>query len=222
MAPAFAGEPPGDAAAHASPSATTSACCRNSSFRPAKAGRDYKLSPYLENCATTATTSRCSAAYRIRTWTAGIRRTTASSPPRRIPGSGGFRNTISLDQFAAERIGQSHALPVADARRERAAGPAQPLLDRRRRADPLRGKGRRKSSSSCSSRARRTKSRPQMRRLELGQSIMDAVADQAQQPGAQRRRRATATRLDQYFTGVRDLEQRLARPRSGSASPSRS
>jgi hypothetical protein len=47
-----------------------------------------------------------------------------------------------------------------------------------------------------------------MRRLELGQSIMDAVAGQARSLqrdlGARDRER-----LDQYFTGVRELEERL-------------
>ena len=46
----------------------------------------------------------------------------------------------------------------------------------------------------------------QMRRLQLGQTIMDAVGDQARSlqrgVGPQDRQR-----LDQYFTGVRDLEK---------------
>ena len=49
----------------------------------------------------------------------------------------------------------------------------------------------------------------QVRKLELGQSILDAVAGQAKDlqrdVGARDR-----DRLDQYFTSVRDLEQRLA------------
>ena len=49
----------------------------------------------------------------------------------------------------------------------------------------------------------------QVRRLELGQSILDSVADQAKdlqrKVGARDR-----NRLDQYFSSVRDLEQRMA------------
>src|SRR6202042_3194285 len=49
----------------------------------------------------------------------------------------------------------------------------------------------------------------QMRRLSLGQSIMDTVADQTRslerEVGP-----ADRARLDQYLTGVRDLEGRMA------------
>jgi hypothetical protein len=49
----------------------------------------------------------------------------------------------------------------------------------------------------------------QVRRLELGQSILDAVADQAKdlQRNVGSRDR---DRLDQYFTSVRELEKRMA------------
>jgi hypothetical protein len=50
--------------------------------------------------------------------------------------------------------------------------------------------------------------RAQMRRLELGQSVMDTVADQTNR--LQRKVGARdKQRLDQYLTGVRELEQRL-------------
>jgi hypothetical protein len=50
--------------------------------------------------------------------------------------------------------------------------------------------------------------RAQSRRLAVGQSIMDAIADQTR--GLQRAVGARdRERLDQYLTGVRDLEQRL-------------
>ena len=49
----------------------------------------------------------------------------------------------------------------------------------------------------------------QTRRLALGQSIMDTVADQTK--SLEKNIGATdRARLDQYMTGVRDLEQRLA------------
>ena len=48
----------------------------------------------------------------------------------------------------------------------------------------------------------------QIRALDTGRSILDVVADQAKElqrnVGARDR-----SRLDQYFTSVRDLEQRL-------------
>ena len=61
-----------------------------------------------------------------------------------------------------------------------------------------------------------------MRKLEQGQSILDAVAGQAKDLKATLPAR-DRDRLDQYFTSVRDLEQRLAsRQGVGDASRSRS
>ena len=58
----------------------------------------------------------------------------------------------------------------------------------------------------------------QMRKLELGQSILDAVAGQARElqrtVGVRDR-----DRLDQYFTSVRDLEQRMAMSREWERKP---
>jgi hypothetical protein len=53
----------------------------------------------------------------------------------------------------------------------------------------------------------------QKRRLAMGQSIMDAVGDQAQSLSRQVSV-SDRDRLDQYFTSVRDLEQRLEKARS--------
>src|SRR5262249_4839653 len=58
----------------------------------------------------------------------------------------------------------------------------------------------------------------QVRKLETGQSILDAVAGQAKQlqrkVGARDR-----DRLDQYFTSVRDLEQRMQMSREWERRP---
>src|SRR5437773_3975280 len=58
----------------------------------------------------------------------------------------------------------------------------------------------------------------QVRKLETGQSILDAVAGQARQlqrtVGARDR-----DRLDQYFTSVRDLEQRMVMSREWERKP---
>ena len=58
----------------------------------------------------------------------------------------------------------------------------------------------------------------QVRRLELGQSILDAVADQAKdlQRGVGARDK---DRLDQYFTSVRELERRMTMSREWEFKP---
>ena len=123
------------------------------------------------------------------------------------PGSGGFHNTISLDQFAAEHIGNQTRFPsltlgvnVQKGQRSLSWTSGGVLIPSEEKP------------SEIFKRLILTGSpeeiEAQMQRLALGQSVMDTVADQTRQLqrnlGARDRER-----LDQYFTGVRDLEQRL-------------
>ena len=123
------------------------------------------------------------------------------------PSSGGFRNTISLDQYIAERIGHltrfpSMTLGVNCARGSRslswtAGGVMIPTEEKASEVF-------RKMFMSGSA----AEVQAQERRLDLGKSILDAVGGQANElrrdMGAQDR-----DRLDQYFTSVRELEQRM-------------
>jgi len=133
------------------------------------------------------------------------------------PGNGSFRNTISLDQFAAERLGHLTRFPSLTL----GVNVQQGL-----RSLSWTGTG---AMIPCDEqpseifkrlflRGSATEIREQERRLALGQSIMDAVAGQAKSLqrdlGAHDRER-----LDQYFTGVRDLEQRLGKAREWERKP---
>lgn len=123
------------------------------------------------------------------------------------PGNGGFRNTISLDQYIAERIGfqtryRSMTLGVNVARGVRSLSwtgggimiPCEEKPSEVFRKIFLGGKPEEIAE--------------QERRLVLGRSILDAVGAQASEMrrsvGAQDR-----DRLDQYFQSVRELEQQL-------------
>jgi hypothetical protein len=133
------------------------------------------------------------------------------------PGSGGFRNTISLDQFVAERIGHltrfpSLTLGVNVQRGQRslswtASGVLIPCEEKA--SDVFRRMFLQGSPAEQEA---------QVRRLELGQSILDAVAGQAQRLqgnlGARDR-----DRLDQYFTSVRELEGRMKMAREWERKP---
>src|SRR5580700_3505186 len=121
------------------------------------------------------------------------------------PGSGSFRNTISLDQHIAEQIGiltrfpsltlgvnmRTHSLSwtgtgVAIPPEDKAASVFKEMF--------LQG-----SQAQIDA---------QIRKLDTGRSILDTIAGQAKdlQSSVGTRDRE---RLDQYFTSVRDLEQRL-------------
>jgi hypothetical protein len=123
------------------------------------------------------------------------------------PASAGFRNSISLDQYVAERIGHLTRFPsltlgvnVRGSRSSLSCTAAGVMIP---------------CETSPSEVFKKLflggtpeEVRAQSRRLALGKSIMDSVADQTK-----RLQRNVGTRdrerLDQYFTGVRDLEQRL-------------
>ncbi len=133
------------------------------------------------------------------------------------PGSGGFRNTISLDQYIAERIGHLTRFPSLN---------LGVNVDRGARSLSWTGSG---VLIPCEEKAsdvfRRlflqgsaAETENQVRKLELGQSILDAVAGQATTlkknvSGADR------DRLDQYFTSVRELEQRMQMSREWERKP---
>jgi hypothetical protein len=131
------------------------------------------------------------------------------------PGSSSFRNTISLDQFIAERIGiqtRYASLTLAVNTRTRSlsysgTGVAIPPEDRAAEVfKQLFLQGTRQQVDA------------QIRQLDTGRSILDAVADHAsdlKRKGSPRDRE----RLDQYFSSVRDLENRLTASRGWEEKP---
>jgi hypothetical protein len=181
-------------------------------FFPQNAGADYELSPYLEvlkefrNDFTVASgLSHPDVGPSHDSLSSFL--TAAPHPERRA----GFRNTISLDQFAAEHLrGETRfaSLHLGEGglswTRSGAPVPsdvypsgvfARLFLD-----------------------GRPEEVQAQARRLRDGRSILDSVRDQAQQM----RRSLGANdrdKLDEYFTGVRELEQRLAQAEVWSKKP---
>lgn len=127
------------------------------------------------------------------------------------PGSGGFRNTISLDQYIAERIGHRTRFPsmtwgvnVNKGQRSLSWTGGGVLIPCEEKPSNI--------YRQMFLQGSQKQVQQQIRRLELGQSVMDAVADQAKQLRRELGPR-DRDRLDQYTTGVRDLEKRLAMSR---------
>jgi hypothetical protein len=174
-------------------------------FFPTGTGRDYVPSPYLEllkeHRSDFTVMSGVSHPGVDGSHTSDICFLTAAPHP----GSSSFRNTISLDQFIAERIGILTRFPsitLAVNTRTRSlsysgTGVAIPPEDKASEVFKqlfLQG-----SPAEIEA---------QIRQLDTGRSILDAVADHAkalQRRGGARDRE----RLDQYFTSVRDLENRM-------------
>jgi hypothetical protein len=133
------------------------------------------------------------------------------------PGNGGFRNSISLDQFLAEHIGVRTRYPSLT---------LGVNVNRGQRSLSWTGSG---VMIPCEDRASQVYRRlflqgteeeveRQIARLQLGESIMDSVADHARSLsrdlGA-----ADRARLDQYVTGVRELERRMVLSREWERKP---
>lgn len=123
------------------------------------------------------------------------------------PGNGGFRNSISFDQFAAERLGNQTRFPsltlgvnIAQGQRSLSWTRGGVMIPSEEKASAI--------FKRLFITGTKEEIEAQTRRLSLGQSIMDTVADQTK--SLERNvGPADRARLDQYFTGVRDLEQRF-------------
>ncbi len=183
-------------------------------FFPEDAGRDYTPSPYLKllekHRADYTVFSGVSHPFVDGGHPSDIAFLTAAPHPA----SSSFRNSISLDQLVAERIGVLTRFPsltlavnggrslswtrtgVAIPPEGRASGVFQQLFLQGTPAEIER----------------------QIRALDTGRSILDVVSEQAREL-----RRDIGTRdrdrLDQYYSGVRDLEHRLQESRGWASRP---
>lgn len=119
------------------------------------------------------------------------------------PGEPSFRNTISVDQFAAERIGHLTRFPslaLSAESRSISVSRSGEMIPAESR--PSRVFARFFLEGSESEKA------AQVRRIKDGQSILDLVGEQTR--ALQRRTsREDHRTLDQYLSSVRELEQRL-------------
>ncbi len=214
MRPAFAAPEP--------PPRRMLAICNNlglleAGFFPKQAGKDYELSPYL----------KILEAYRNDfTVFSGVSHPDVdgshsseicflTAAPH--PANGGFRNTISLDQFMAEQIGVKTRFPSLT---------LGVNVNRGQRSLSFTGSG---VMIPCEEspaglykklflQGSPEEVEKQIARLRLGESIMDAVAAHA--GGLQRNLGPRdKERLDQYMTGVRELERRMSIAREWERKP---
>src|SRR5437867_3159161 len=186
-------------------------------FFPKKSGRDYEFSPYLE----ILNERRDDFTVFSGVWHPDVDgghpadNCFLTAAPH--PGSAGFRNTISLDQYISERIGHLTRFPsltlgvnVQQGIRSLSWTGSGVLIPCEEKAAEV--------FARMFLEGTKAETEAQVRKLETGQSILDAVAGQAKQlqrtVGARDR-----DRLDQYFTSVRDLEQRLQMSREWERKP---
>ena len=186
-------------------------------FFPAENGRDYELSPYLDllrkHRDDFTVLSGVSHPGVDGSHSSDISFLTCAPHP----GGGGFRNSISLDQFIAGKIGHLTRFPSLTlgvnanvGRRSLSWTDAGVLIPRENSASSVYRKLFLQGSKGEVER--------QIQKLQLGESIMDTLAQESKTL-ARRLSAADRDRLEQYTTAVRDAEQRLVMARAWERKP---
>lgn len=175
-------------------------------FFPAEAGRDYKATPYLEPLEELRGSFTVFSGTSHPDVTGGHSAEDSFLTAAPHPGTASFRNSISLDQFAAERIGIHTRVP------------SLPLVVSQKGNQSLSWTASGVMLPAERSPAEVFKSlfiagdpgsvEKQIEQLRVGRSILDAVADRAAALRASLGA-ADRERLDQYAESVREVERRL-------------
>ena len=186
-------------------------------FFPDDAGIGYTLSPYLKNLSDFrddfTVLSGVSHPGVDGSHSSDVSYLTAAPHP----GGGGFRNTISLDQYIAGKIGDLTRFPsmtlgvnAKQGRRSLSWTDAGVLIPCEDKASEV--------YKQLFIQGSPDEIDQQLRKLKLGESIMDAVAMQSK---ALHRRlgRSDRERMDQYETAVRDVEKRMEKAREWELKP---
>ncbi len=186
-------------------------------FFPAKTGRGYEASPYLATLGAFREDFTVFSGLSHPDVTGGHSTENCFLTAARGPTKSGFRNEISLDQFAAEKIGQVTRLPTLN---------LGVNIDKANRSLSWTRDGvllPAEDSASALFRRMFLQGNPaevarQLHRLEERGSILDTLLDDTKRyardlDGADR------TRLDQYLTSVREVEARLRTAREWELRP---
>jgi len=177
-------------------------------FFPEGEGRDYTLSPYLEILKEHRQDFTVFSGTSHPGVDGGHAADICFLTGAPHPGRGGFRNTISLDQYAAERIGVKTRFPHLNLIVGHELIQSLAWTSNGVRIPPE------QKPSALFTRlflqGNQQQVDAQIKQLQAGRSILDVVADRAknlgQQVGPDDRQR-----LDQYFTAVRELEGRMVK-----------
>jgi len=185
-------------------------------FFPEQAGRDYALSPYLEILKEFRDEFTVISGLAHAGMGSSFAHQASASFLTGVPGAGrpGFRNAISLDQFAADHIGTQTRFPSLALSCEGAGGLSWTRTGALIPADNMPSK----VFARLFLEGKADEVQGQMRRLADGRSILDDVREQAKSLrsglGSEDR-----DKLDEYLTSVRELEQRMVNDESWAKTP---
>jgi len=186
-------------------------------FFPTAVGRDYELSPYLSALANFRSDFTVFSGLSHPGVTGGHSTDNCFLTAARGAFKAGFRNTISLDQFAAEKLGPVTRFPtlnlgvnVETANRSLSWTRDGVLLPAEESAPLLFQKMFVQGDPAAVAQ--------QLHRLEERGSILDTLLDESKRFGGHLGGQDKA-RLDQYFTAIREVEERLVATRQWEQRP---
>ena len=174
-------------------------------FFPEKAGKDYAPSAYLERLAAhkQQMTVLSGTSHPGVTGAHAAEKCFLTGTPH--PERGGFRNWISLDQFAAERVGNHTRYPSLVL----AMSNEGSTLSYTRSGAPIPAeKSPKKLFQKLFIQGNPKEVAANVEAIKQGRSLLDFVGDQSKRLNRSLSK-ADQSRMDQYYTSVRDLEQRL-------------
>jgi len=175
-------------------------------FFPDQPGRDFALTPYLQKLSPIRDQLTVFSGVSHPGMTGGHAAEKCFLTGTPHPERGGFRNGISLDQFAAEQVGNRTRYPSLVLAM---SGEGNQTLSFTRSGAPI-------SSERSPNRLFQKlfmQGKPEevaanVEALRQDRSVLDFVADQSRRLDRSLSK-ADRQRMDQYFTSVRELEQRL-------------
>lgn len=175
-------------------------------FFPEKAGKDYEPSAYLERLKAHRDQITVFSGTSHPGVTGGHAAEKCFLTGTPHPERGGFRNWVSLDQFAAEQIGSRTRYPSLAL----GVGSEGQTLSYTRSGAPIPvERSPRKLFEKLFVQGKPSEVAAKLEELKQGRSTLDFVGDQAKRLNGSLSP-ADRQRLDQYFTSVRELERRLA------------
>lgn len=185
-------------------------------FFPEKSGKDYALSPYLKVLEPVRSNLTVFSGLSHPGVDGGHANEVSFLSGAAHPAGAGFRNSVSLDQFAAEKIGAATRFSSLIVAVSNAAERSMSFTRAGVLIPPEANPARLYRRLFIQGNAQETAAR--LQDLQAGRSLLDSVRDRAKRlegaVGA-----ADRQRLEQYFASIRELEQQLLQAESWENKP---
>lgn len=185
-------------------------------FFPEGVGRDYKASPYLEILEPFRERMTVFSGVSHPEVDGGHFAEQCFLTAAPHPGRGGFRNSISVDQYAAERIGHLTRFPSLAL----SVGTRQSLSYTQSGVQIPGEESPSRLFRKLFVQGSQQEIEAQIAKLRQGRSILDSVGERAREL-EKRVGASDRDKLNQFYTGVRDLEKRLHKSEQWEKEPKR-